>query len=205
LPPDKAVFGMTYGDWSVAWWQWVLSIPASDNPLNDTSGVNCGRAQSAGPVFFLTGSFVGAVTRNQCAVPAGKVLFFPIISGECSTLEGSPFFGSNAAQLHTCAGGLGDGIDIATLKVEVDGKEVHAVPRFRAQSPVFGFTLPDTNVLDVNTSKKGHSGSSASDGFWVMLKPLKSGKHTIHFEGACLAGSPCNGFTQDVTYNIVTP
>lgn len=97
-------------------------------------------------------------------------------------------------------------MDIATLKVKVDGKKVHAGPRLRAQSPVFGFTLPDTNILGVDTSTKGHSGSSASDGFWVMLKPLKPGKHTIHFEGACLAGGPCSGFTQDVTYEItVTP
>ena len=25
--PDKNVFGKAFGDWSAAWWQWVLTIP----------------------------------------------------------------------------------------------------------------------------------------------------------------------------------
>jgi hypothetical protein len=34
------------------------------------------------------------------------------------------------------------------------------------------------------------------DGFYVMVAPLSTGSHAIHFHGTE------NGFTQDVTYNI---
>ncbi|MCA1606931.1 MAG: hypothetical protein LC775_16010, partial [Acidobacteria bacterium] len=46
FPPDKNVFGLTYGDRSVAWWQYVLSIPTGTNPSSDTTGANCGVGQS---------------------------------------------------------------------------------------------------------------------------------------------------------------
>ena len=71
---------------------------------------------------------------------------------------------------------------------------------------MFSFVVPETNLPGIDTSTRGQSGIAVSDGFWIMLKPLEPGKHTIHFEGACLLGSPCSGFTQNVTYEItVTP
>jgi len=198
--PDENVFGMTYGDWSAAWWQWVLSIPAPTNPLNDTTGANCAAGQSSGPVFFIVGSFVGTVTRT-CTVPRNKAIFFPIINTECSTAEAPPFHGDNEAELRTCAGGFGDALDIRSLKVSVDGKKVRGLKDHRAQSPVFNFTLPTDDILGVNATV----GSSVSDGYYVMLEPLKPGDHTIQFEGACAVGSPCEEFSQNVTYNITVP
>ena len=195
--PDENVFGMTYGDWSAAWWQWILSIPAQTNPLNDATGTNCAASQSSGPVFFLVGSFVGPVTRT-CAVPVDKAIFFPIINAECSTAEPAPFYGDNEVQLRICAGGFGDALDVGSLKVTVDGKKMHSLNDHRAQSPVFNFTLPIDDLLGVDAT----AGSSVSDGYYVMIKPLKPGNHTIHFEGACSVGSPCEGYSQDVTYNL---
>lgn len=198
--PDENVFGMTYGDWSAAWWQWVLSIPAPTNPLNDTSGANCAAGQSSGPVFFIVGSFVGTVTRT-CTVPRNKAIFFPIINTECSTAEAPPFHGDNEAELRTCAGGFGDALDVGSLKVTIDGRKVHRLKDHRAPSPVFHFTLPTEDILGVDATV----GSSVSDGYYVMLEPLKPGDHTIQFEGACAVGSPCEEFSQNVTYNITVP
>src|SRR5579871_6045853 len=76
LPPNSHAFGQTYGAWSAAWWQYVLAQPASSNPLLDPTGANCGVGQS-GKVFFLVG---GVATRNDCIVPAGKALFFPLVN-----------------------------------------------------------------------------------------------------------------------------
>jgi hypothetical protein len=198
FPPDNAVFGMTYGDWSVAWWQYVVSIPAANNPATDTTGQNCALGQSSGPVFFLVGNFTSnaSVTR-ACTVPAGKAIFLPIINTECSTLEAAPFFGSNEAALRACAGGFGDAMGISTLEVAVDGKKVKDLGSFRVQSPVFGLTLPADNILGVNPG----TGSSVSDGYWLMLKPLARGNHTIHFEGELVSG-PAAGFAVNVTYHL---
>src|SRR5437899_1087429 len=48
--PSSKPFGKTYGEWSAAWWQWVLSIPKRDNPLADPTGEKCAVGQS-GPVW----------------------------------------------------------------------------------------------------------------------------------------------------------
>jgi hypothetical protein len=201
VPPAENVFGRPYGGWAVAWWQWVLSIPESTNPLNDKTGDNCAVGQSSGPVFFLVNSLVGSVERS-CTVPRGKAIFFPIINAECSTTGSSLFHGDNEVELRSCAGEFGDAIDVKSLKVTVDGEELYDLQDHRAQSSIFNFTLPDDDVFDEDATV----GSSVSDGYYVWLKPLQPGIHTIHFEGACAVGSLCEGFlSQNVTYIITVP
>ena len=195
IPPDSSVVGMTYGDWSAAWWQYIVSIPAATNPLTDPSG--CGPQQTSGPVLFFAGSWVGPVTRT-CNVPAGKPIVLPIINVECSSLEPAPFHGDNEAELRSCAAIFGDAIDAKSLAATIDGKKVKDLESFRTQSPVFGLTLPAENILGVTPGV----GFSVSDGYWLLLRPPFPGQHKIHVEGACKSGSACDGFTQDVTYEL---
>src|SRR5438046_2933198 len=65
--PESAVdlTGHTYGEWSAAWWQYVLSFPTATNPLLDATGANCAQRQT-GNVFFLVGSLAGPGVRDQC-------------------------------------------------------------------------------------------------------------------------------------------
>src|SRR5262245_49939125 len=73
LAPSTNPYGQSYGQWSVKWWQWAVSIPGNNHPLLDTGP--CSVAQS-GPVWFLGGRFNsgGPVTRT-CMVPPGTALF----------------------------------------------------------------------------------------------------------------------------------
>ena len=43
-----------------------------------------------------------------------------------------------------------------------------------------------------------------SDGYWVLLKPLPAGNHTIHFGGAVVnyVQGTLNNFANEVTYNV---
>ena len=61
-PIDSKLYGLTYGEWSAKWWQWVHSIPAENNPITDTTGIECARGQN-GPVWFLVGTYGGPVER----------------------------------------------------------------------------------------------------------------------------------------------
>ncbi len=198
IDPRQSVFGLTYGEWAVKWWQHVLAIPGGTNPVNDPDGAFCNLGQSSGPVFFLAGAS-GPVTRS-CTVPAGKTIVFPIINVECSTVEESPFFGNNGQELNSCAAAIIDAVGIETLKVSIDENKVKDLTPFRMQSPLFNFSMPaDDNFLNVTGGVT--SGSSVSDGYWIIVKPLSPGPHVIHFEGAVTSG-PFNGYSQNVTYEL---
>src|SRR5262249_33125691 len=56
LPPSSNPYGRSYGEWGAAWWQWALSLPLSESPLNDPTGAHIAAGQS-GPVWFLSGTF----------------------------------------------------------------------------------------------------------------------------------------------------
>ena len=201
FPPNSTPFGMTYGDWAAAWFQYAFSIPASNNPLPDTTGENCNVGQSSGPVFFLAESCMipgGQVTRS-CTLPAGKALFVPIAVVECSTADSPPFQVNNGQAARTCAASVADGIDVGTLHLTIDGKKVPDLRRFRAQSPFYDFVLPaQDNILGLTGVTLGASGA---DGYWVMLSPLPRGAHVLHFGGDYVTG-PMAGLKLDVTYNL---
>jgi len=199
--PDGVVLGMTYGEWSAAWWQWALTFnypwPPVPNPPNPFGG-NCAMGQSAGPVFYLVG---GQNVTRHCTIPAGKTLVFPILNQECSTLEvGTIWYGGNERELRTCAEKLGDTVDLDTLEVTIDGKKAKNLEYFRAVSPVFEFDIPSTgqNFLGVDPTLGTH-GKSVSDGYWVIVEPLSPGHHVIYFEGNW---KECPGCAQVVTYHL---
>ncbi len=195
--PDQNVYGLSYGEWSAAWWQWALAFTNSASPVMDPNGSLCNSNQG-GPVFFLAGSGPGTATR-YCTVPAGKALFLPIINVECSTVEPPPFYGATGQEVRACAALWMDGAGKNTLKMTVDGKPLYGVTGYRMQSPFYSFIMPETdNYLGVATT----SGWSISDGYWVMLKPLSPGQHVIHFEGALVSG-PGAGGGQNITYYLM--
>ncbi len=199
FPPDSVPFGMTYGDWSAAWWQYALSIPASTNPIFDETGALCGIAQGGGPVFFLNPSGApGSLITRTCTVPARHALWVPLTINECSTIEPPPSNGSTPQELRTCSGTIADGISIRSLKLTVDHVRVRDLESFRTVSPFFDFTVPTDNIFGVNNVT---GGSSVSDGYFVMLKPLSPGNHVIHHEGAFVTG-PAAGLSFSVTYNL---
>lgn len=203
--PDTKVQGMTYGEWSAAWWKWAYSIPAAMNPLNDGPDCANGSVGQFGPVWFLGGAwsptkikgqFVAKVVRN-CTVPNGKTLFFPIVNSECSTLEGD---GNSYDVLLACAKGL---IDLATnLGATIDGIQIQNLNTYRAESPPFTFgPLPDGSLLQqagIQGAVAGASSLAAADGYYLMVAPLSNGPHQIHFS----ASVPTYKFSIDITYNL---
>jgi hypothetical protein len=74
---------------------------------------------------------------------------------------------------------------------------LNGVQAFRTQSPFFSFTTPPNNIL----GSSGGPGMSVSDGYWLMLRRLSPGKHTIKFGGGFVSGVGA-GFSENVTYNI---
>ena len=221
-PQYAVVSGRTYSEWSAAWQQWAMSMPATAHPLTDTA--DCSTAQS-GPVWFLGGRFCvqgasspascdNTPTARSCTVPAGKSLYFPILNIECLDAEaqngdciGPTPNGVNTllfpypAQIRQV---LGEHMDMTKdLQLTVDGKPYKGdiKKQFRVQSPVYTVQTPEGNLLQAAFGEKIGAGEywGVDDGVYVMLKPLRKGAHTINFKGTF----PQYNFSLDFTYNII--
>ncbi len=191
IPPNAHPYGATYDEWSARWWQWALSLPASQNPFFDEGNCANGANGQTGQVWFLTGviNTSGTAVRD-CTVPVGKALFFPIINVECSTLEAAPFHGDNEQQMRACA----KGFNITNVSAKIDGVDVADLERYRVESPLFDFKVPANNTLGVPAG----NGQSVSNGYYLLLTPLSVGKHEVTFGGTF----PDFPFSLNITYHL---
>ena len=198
VDPTQPVVGVSQLALSQQWWQWVLDIPASGNPLLDTDG-SLAQTNNSGSVFFVAGNTGGTSTRTF-AVPAGRPLFFPVLNNidvefppppDCVLHPGNPlqcaldFISpdlNNASNLH------------ATL----DGQDLLITfPSFRQTSNVFfNIDLPSDNLFALPAG----SYPAVSDGYWVALEGLSPGQHTLIF-----GGTNGNGFMLEVTDTLNVP
>lgn len=212
---DSVIYGRTYSDWSAAWQQWAGSMPWTAHPLFDTADCSVGQS---GPVWFLGGKFCptnaepgecpgpqDAFTRScEDHVPAGKALYFPILNYACLDIEAAnnncgdagPYIAeirSEVGSIDLFAGGL---------EVTVDGKKITGNLKeiFHVQSIVYTSSLPEDNLLIGIGYENIPAGTywGVDDGYYVMLKPLSPGDHTINFKG----GFPAFDFYLDVTYEL---
>ena len=187
---------------SAQWWQWALSIPASQNPLLDMTGEKCMVGQR-GPTWFLAGVIGGsaAVTRN-CTVPDNVSLFFPVansVNFNSPNICGDGPEDQSVAKLRARSSRSIDGY--INLLVEVDGKPVEHLRR--VQSKVFAVALPEDNIFDSPCASLGNVPAgvfspSVDDGVYVHLRSLKPGDHVVHIH----AENPSAGFFLDVTYML---
>jgi hypothetical protein len=201
IEPECPVFGDFYGEWGAAWWQWVLGQPAAKNPLLDPDGGFASVGQ-AGPVWFLAGSWLNTgdpdylpiPTVRNCVVPADKLLFFPVVNNvlgagafDCNPtsklLDPPQDIKCKVPDLQAAAKASMDKVTL--LEVEVDGVSLQDLFSYRAASPrAFSLNYPKNNVLGLDA---GRYAPQVCDGYWLMLAPLRHGKHTIHLRGKRMA------------------
>jgi hypothetical protein len=200
VPPQSHVHGLTYAQWSVRWWQWLLAIPADQNPTFDTTGEDCAVGQS-GHVWFLAGTPGGSATRT-CTVPPGTSLFFPIVNAEMDYPCPDPTFQPAPGQ--SLEAFLTEEVRalvdlVSDVRLEVDGRAVTKLADFRVTSSLFYFTGDPSLTAVFDSCITGSSQPAVSDGYWVMLSPLSRGTHTIHFGGKF---API-GFETEATYTLI--
>ena len=169
IPPYERVAGQSQEDWSRAWWQWAATFERYESPVADPTGELCASNQS-GDVFFLAGTYGTARTIRTCTVPRGKYLFFPIINyvvmpGRDRTLGCADAIG-HAAQIT-------DGL--VKILLEVDGKPYEGLAAHRQATDCF-----DLGALSAPSIRMY---PTAANGYYVMLRPLPPGEHTINFGG----------------------
>ncbi len=178
LAPESAVPYHPYSVLAAKWWKWVGAAPVSVNPVLDPTGEHCAQGQS-GDVWFLAGTFGGTVTRT-CTVPRGKLLFFPIYNVAWAGTEPT----DTAKMAREAVKEAIDQVNVADLSVEIDGKSVSQLERYRIYEPpslkslpIFNLNLPEDNVFGLDP---GVYKPCSTDGYYLLIAPLAPGSHTIH-------------------------
>jgi hypothetical protein len=186
FPVDSLPYGVSFKEWTQKWWQWYLSIPVQHNPnFEEAEGVkyepvDCSYLQdAASPVFFVPyvlqekGQPSAEMT---CTVPTNKTVLLGIDNGLMD-------YGDPRAQPKT----VETLVKIVTetniypneFDITLDGKPLGLTneEKHRVLSDPFNITLPTNNVWD----EPPGTYLAVADGWYLMLKPLPTGEHIIHY------------------------
>jgi hypothetical protein len=169
-------FGKSWREWAASWCRWMLSIPKKKNPSLDSTGKYCSINQDNRNVWFLTGTFgnIGPIKR-KCIIPAGKAIFFPVLVKEDSLAEDSDLK-TGADLIKRCEQATNRLINIEAF---IDDQRLEHLENYRVRSEVFDLMFPKDNVYNVRPGLT----RSVCDGYWLFIKPLQAGTHSIFFEG----------------------
>jgi hypothetical protein len=188
-PPwtDGPVAGVSLGDWTAQWWRWAQGAVIA--PYRDPDGRLCDLDQS-GPVWFLAGTDGTFEPTRRCVVPEGKYLLLPVINmvylQRTDVRKRMP-----CAELQR--GSAVNNDRLVSAVVVLDGKPLGDMRVHRVRSDgCFAFDPEDAS-----------SPLAAADGYWLMLKPLPRGHHTISVGANYGApGQAYGNMVQDFEYEL---
>jgi hypothetical protein len=118
---------------------------------------------------------MGGPAKRECKVPEGRAILFPIITDEQSFAE-KPDFRSDI-ELEALVKSEAD--KVLEMNASINGIKVLNPRKYRVSTKPFDIIFPQDNIWG---AKAGLT-RAAADGYWLFLKPLQPGKHTIYFFG----------------------
>ena len=171
--------GHTWQYWTTKWWQWFLSIPKANTADLDNFDGNYYVDQSDPNVCFLASTTDGRVERTV-KIPSRKAILFPVINVTISNSE-DPTFNNDTEMISFVKGQMDD---IVKKQASIDGEDLLISEKFRVQSPPFNFSYPPNNIFE---AREGPT-RGVGDGYWIFIRPMQPGKHTVRTYGSCMSG-----------------
>ncbi|QBR45087.1 hypothetical protein [Stenotrophomonas indicatrix] len=156
----EAVAGISLSEWTARWWRWADAQRVA--PYLDPDGRLCELGQE-GPVWNLAGTNGRFQPRRQCVVPEGRHLLLPIIN------MASYQTGEDVSCEELQAGAAINNDHLVSAVVLLDGQPLGDMRLHRVKSEGCFRMDPDDD----------DSRLAAADGYWLMLKPLTPGRHTV--------------------------
>jgi len=179
-------FGLTFEEWCIKWWQWLLMIPKPINPTNDHTGQNASIGQTDSNVFFLCQTIenVGQFPTRNVTIPKGRSIFMPILNW----ISDSYNHGKTQPELSQVAREKIDVIE--NLEFKLDGTKIQGLERYRVLSELFTVELPENNILNLPAGQA----CFISDGYWLFAGPILK-DIVISTFGSCSNGITKIGIT----------
>jgi hypothetical protein len=172
-------FGHTWQYWTTRWWKWFLSIPKKEDSAIDKLDKKSYVGSSDSNVIFLASTIEGRVDKNV-KISSGKAVLFPVINITISNSE-EPTLNTDNDMISFVRKHMDE---IVKKQASIDGEDLLISEKFRVQSPPFNFKYPPNNIFGAREGPARGSG----DGYWIFLRPLQPGKHTIKSFGSCMSG-----------------
>ncbi len=193
VAPNETVEGRPLADFANLWWQWAFSMPQDQSPVHDQTGAYCHVGQTA-PVWFLAGGFGSAKIERRCDIPAGQHIFFPVIN---MLVVDDPEVIRPCAALR--AEVARNNSSYVYVRVILDGVPVENAERFRLAPETcfapFAAAPPGARVPRFSTA--------ATDGVWIMLRPLPPGPHRLEFRAFYTNPDEALGdMVQNIAYDL---
>ncbi len=192
--PGDTVEGKHLSTYANMWWQWTYTMPRDMSPVVDRTGEKC-HVNQQGDVWFLAGGYGSSQIKRTCEIPEGKYIFFPVINMLYSfngDIEVSCEEAKRWASL--------DNDELLTIEIELDSM----VATNPAHSRIASEECFDLLGLVPEEYDAPRIFPSAADGFWIMLKPLTKGKHTLKFNAQYdREKGAFSKMAQDIEYDLI--
>ena len=217
VSPEEGVTGRSLTEWMKEFWHWSKSFPEAEQPFKDRDGSRCSQKQ-AGPVWFLVGSDNGKSVIRNCEVPSGKYILIPVLISLAEDESNQP---KQCPRMKNILENLANGVrDVPATEAKREKIPDFAISLISMMEGKLTLQKDPINYTDIavevdslkvprhflkyqvtdcfTLNKRGENIQAVGDGYWLILKPLTPGKHTIRFGGMTLR----DGFSQNVQYNL---
>jgi hypothetical protein len=184
-------YGLTYGEWTTKWWDWIMPIPKERSPLHDITGSRWNTNQPSSDVWYLIGNFATEENvkkrifpRRRITVEAGRSILFPVLNCMASFLEysGDPYHLKTHEDLIRHVENDVNGVKRKDLFI--NNKKYDPI-RIASDPKIIKVSVIKDNAFDI---KNSGITDAAADGYWAFIKKLYKGHYTISFEGSCEMG-----------------
>lgn len=185
----QEINGKSREQWAQAYWQWLMTLPpeAEKEPANSNLK-NCIAGSDSNNTMIFLHQIYGFEYSTKCEIPSGKPILVPLLISECDpTVPEKEAKSGKIEDLWKCAKDANEVfqswsviLDNRTLFEKQGSTEVNMPLKNEIlvrNSSLFTINVPENNYFDIEPG----SYPAVVDGYYLVLKPLAPGEHSLTY------------------------